>query len=152
MKKSNKSGFTLIELLVVIAIIAILATVVFVALNPAKRFADSRNSRRWNDVNNILTAVHEYTIDNGGTLPTGLSSSEQQLGECSSGGDTLCSGATGVCLDLGTILASYLKSIPEDPQDGDIDHTGYSVVSNTAGIVTVSACSAEGGETIEVSR
>ena len=54
-KITKKSGFTLIELLVVIAIIATLATVVFVALNPVQRFSDARNSRRWNDVNTMLT-------------------------------------------------------------------------------------------------
>ena len=42
----RKKGFTLIEILVVIAIIAILAVVVFVALNPAQRIKDSKNSRR----------------------------------------------------------------------------------------------------------
>ena len=65
-KIKMKKGFTLIELLVVISIIAILATVVFVALNPGKRFLDTRNSRRWNDVHNILTAVHECIVDDGG--------------------------------------------------------------------------------------
>jgi prepilin-type N-terminal cleavage/methylation domain-containing protein len=36
----KQKGLTLIEILVVIALIAILATVVFVALDPVKRFAD----------------------------------------------------------------------------------------------------------------
>jgi len=44
-KMKSKKGFTLIELLVVIAIISILAVVVFVALDPVKRFADARNSK-----------------------------------------------------------------------------------------------------------
>jgi prepilin-type N-terminal cleavage/methylation domain-containing protein len=37
----QKSGFTLVEILLVIGIIAVLATVVIVALDPAKRFQDS---------------------------------------------------------------------------------------------------------------
>src|SRR3989338_7101975 len=68
LKNRLQKGFTLIELLVVIAIIAILAVLVFVALNPAARFQDARNSRRVNDVNNYLTAIHECIVDNSGSL------------------------------------------------------------------------------------
>lgn len=149
-----KKGFTLIELLVVIAIIAVLATVVFVALNPTKRFTDARNSRRFSDVETILTAVHEYAVDNGGALPTGINATEKQLGTCLTGGSTLCTGATTACLDLsgGTLLGKYLKTIPIDPnQTTGTTTTGYSVVSDTNGIVTVKACSAE-GVTISASR
>lgn len=150
----KKNGFTLIELLIVIAIISILATVVFVALNPVQRFADARNSRRWNDVNNILTAVHEYIVDNDGSLPAGVSTTLQQLGSCASGGATLCSGAADACLDLsgGSLLGAYLKTIPEDPGDGSGLTTSYSVVADANNIITVDACSAESGETISVSR
>src|SRR3989344_9006607 len=113
-----QKGFTLIELLVVIAIISILAVVVFVALDPATRFADARNSRRWNDVNNLLTAMHECIVDNDGVLATcGISTSlaETQLGTCSGTGATLCAGAAADCLDLSgaTLLGPYLASIPQ---------------------------------------
>lgn len=147
-------GFTLIELLVVIAIISILAVVVFVALDPVTRFADSRNSRRTADVNNILTAVHEYIVDNGGSLPTGLSTSmsETQLGSCSSGGATLCSGAATACVNLTTPLAAYLASIPLDPQNGSAATTGYSVTVDANNIITISACGAENSATVQVSR
>jgi prepilin-type N-terminal cleavage/methylation domain-containing protein len=151
----NQKGFTLIELLVVIAIIAILAVSVFVALDPVTRFADARNSRRWNDVNSILTATHEYIVDNGGALPTGLSTSmsETQLGTCSSGGATLCTGAAAACVDLSTPLAKYLKSIPIDPGTGAAAATtGYSVTIDANNLITISACGAENSETVEVSR
>ena len=140
MKKMNK-GFTLIEILVVIAIIALLAAVVFVALDPVKRFADARNSRRWNDVNSILTATHEYIVDNDGSLPTGLTSSMSatEMGTC------------GTCVDLATPLGTYLKSIPQDPQ-GDASNTGYEIVVDANNIVTVSATNAENSETVQVSR
>lgn len=150
----KQKGFTLIELLVVIAIIALMAVVVFVALDPVKRFADARNSRRWSDVNNIITAVHEYIVDNKGTLPTGLSTSmtATQLGSCLSGGATLCTGAAAVCVNLTTPLAKYLKSMPLDPKDGVASTTAYKVEVDANNIVTVSACSAENGEVISVSR
>lgn len=151
--KSRKSrGFTLIELLVVIAIIAILAVVVFVGLDPVTRFADARNSRRWTDVNSILTAVHESIVDNDGALPSGISTTEQQLGTCSSGGSTVCTSAAAACLDLSTTLAAYLKSIPSDPSDGSAATTYYSVVADSNNIITITGCNAENSETIQISR
>lgn len=154
-KLNNKKGFTLIELLVVIAIIAILAVVVFVALDPVTRFADARNSRRWNDVNNIQTAIHQYIVDNGGELPTGMSSgmAETQLGSCASGGNTLCSGAAAACLNLSSPLTTYLPTLPVDPDtDASSATTGYSVSVDANNIVTVRSCLAENGETVQVSR
>lgn len=151
----KNKGFTLIELLVVIAIIAILAVVVFVALNPVQRFADARNSRRWSDVNSILTAIHEYIVDNDGALPTGMSTgmAQTQLGSATTGCDDDGCGAVAACLDLSTPLAPYLKSIPVDPLlAGTSTETHYSVEVDTNNIVTVTACDAEGGETIQVSR
>ena len=146
-----KKGFTLIEILLVVAILSILLVVVFAALNPAQRLIDTRNARRWNDVNQVLTAVHECIVDNSlATCGLTDNGNTYQMGTCTGTGATPCTGAQANCLDLGTSLANYIKSIPLDPSGGSAASTGYSVgVSN--GIVTVSACSAE-GTTISVSR
>lgn len=148
-----QKGFTLIELLVVILIISILSVTVFVALNPAKRFADARDARRSSDIDSILTAVHEYIVDNGGTSPAGLTATEQQLGTAATGCNVNCTTPpTGAaCLDLSTALAPYLKSIPKDPRVGTDAVTGYKIVKNANGLVTVAACASEGAA-ISVSR
>lgn len=151
-RSATQKGFTLIELLVVVGIIAFLVAIIFVALDPITRFADARNSRRRIDTSSILTAVHEYIVDHGGVLPSGISTSEQQLGTCSSGGNNPCAGASSVCLDLSSQLAKYLKSIPLDPNAGTAAQTKYSVVINTQNIVTIKACGAENGQVIEASR
>src|SRR3954468_2289757 len=65
-KGLKNKGFTLIEVLVVIAIIAILAAIVLVAINPAKRFQDARNSQRKANVEAILGAIQQNMIDNKG--------------------------------------------------------------------------------------
>jgi len=151
--RKNQKGFTLIELLVVIAIIAILAVSVFVALDPVTRFADARNSRRWTDVNSYLTAIHQSIVDNGGALPTGLSASmSAQVGTCTTGGDTLCTGAQAACVNLNAPLARYLKQLPQDSDTGSAATTGYMVAVDSNNLITVSACSAENGEVVEVSR
>lgn len=155
-----KKGFTLIELLLVIAIISALAVAVFVALNPAKRIQDSNDARRSTDVDTILSAVHSYVVDNKGVWPTGLSATtaEVQLGTgnaaaCSPLATSGCNvAASKACLDLGTVLAGYLKSVPIDPKlAAASDHTGYSVaIAN--GVVTVRACGTEGATNIYTSR
>jgi prepilin-type N-terminal cleavage/methylation domain-containing protein len=153
--KKFSRGFTLIELLVVITIISTLAVVVFVALNPGQRLKDSRDARRTSDVDSILTAIHQYIVDNKGSAPAGLSTTEQQLGTAASG----CAVATGgcsvtaaACLDLTTPLAKYLKSIPTDPNTGTAGKTVYSAVQDSNGIVTVKACGTEGTANVASSR
>jgi type IV pilus assembly protein PilA len=163
MKKSVQSAFTLIELLVVIAIISVLATVVFVALDPAGRLADARNARRINDVQNILTAVHECIVDNAGATATCLESGGGALTagnvyEVTNAGTTTacnnpCTGASSAtsCATISDNLASYLASLPIDPGGVTAGHTGYSVSLANTGIVTINSCSAE-GTTISASR
>jgi len=155
--KSQK-GFTLIELLVVMTIISTLAVVVFVALNPGQRLKDSRDARRTTDVDSLLTAVHQYIVDNKSASPGSLSTVEQQLGTAASGcaiSTGGCSVTAAACLDLSTPLAKYLKSIPVDPlstptySDGK---TGYTAIQDSNGLVTIRACGTEGIANVYSSR
>ncbi|HVU79832.1 MAG TPA: prepilin-type N-terminal cleavage/methylation domain-containing protein, partial [Candidatus Paceibacterota bacterium] len=59
-------GFTLIEVLIVIGIIAILAAIVIVAINPAKQFAQARNTQRESNIGAILNAIGQRAADNKG--------------------------------------------------------------------------------------
>ena len=147
--KKNTPAFTLIELLLVIGIIAILAVAVFVALDPAKRFADSRNARRTSDVETILSAVHQYVIDNKGAFPDPLNSgNEMMIGEGTSG----CANTNGgcnspsdsSCVNLDSWLVHYLKTMPVDPGNGTPANTQYDIVKDSNNMVTVTACQAEG--------
>ncbi len=159
-----KKGFTLIEILLVVAILSILLVVVFAALNPAQRLIDTRNARRWNDVNQLLTAVHECVVDENlatclGTYtagnvyevvfdPTGVTAVP------ASGCQAVCTTATAdtSCLQLDTTLADYIAKIPMDPTTPVAGHSSYSITVGTNGIITVASCGAEDGETISVSR
>ncbi|MBI2031891.1 MAG: hypothetical protein HYT08_04735 [Candidatus Levybacteria bacterium] len=142
------------------AIIAVLAVVVFVALNPAQRLEDTRDAKRVSDTQSILTAIHASIVDNAGALPSGLTAGmvEKQIGteptaaNCAIATGGCNVGATNGCVDLSGALANYLNSIPLDPSNGTAALTGYSVVVNAAGLVTVKACGTEGSPNISASR
>lgn len=163
-RKFKNRGFTLIELLVVVAIIAALAISVFVALNPASRIKAAHDARRTSDVDTILSAIHQYIVDNNGTAPASLpaAGTERQIG---TGNSTACTTAlvdngcttpaATACANLGADLAAYLKTAPVDPLGGATYtsvKTGYSVTQDANGIVTVKACGAEGANDISASR
>lgn len=149
-------GFTLIELLIVITIIAALAVAVFVALNPIKRLSDARDARRVADVETMLTAIHEYIVDNKGVAPAGISASESLLGTAVAGCNITqanCAISTTTCTNLTSPLAKYLKTIPIDPGSTySAAKTGYSVTLDGNNIVTVKACGGENNLNISSSR
>ncbi len=148
MSKKN-SGFTLIELLVVIGILGILLAIVLIAINPARQFAQANNTARRSDVTALLNAIHQYSADNKGKLPAGITGVVQEISNA----------GAGIC---GLISPKYISALPVDPDDALSDpfvdctayDTGYTVV-NTAGRVTVSAPGAEaidGAVIISVTR
>lgn len=147
-----RRGFTLIEVLLVIAILAILAAVVIVAINPAKQFGEAQNAQRRSDVRSILDAVHQYSIDNYGTLP---SESIPTGTTCVDDGAAICQSAVscdGVNLDELLIDEKYLTDIPGDPATADDQITAYKIFQNTNGRVGVCAPSAYGEADISVIR
>jgi len=154
-------GFTLIELLVALTIISILSAVVLVALKPAQRLSDSRDAKRAQDINQVLTGIHECVIDknDGAPMNTCLGTHSENVtyeivqGAISSGCDDVCTGATSdsSCLNLGTTLSDYFIDLPSDPSGLTAGHTGYSLKQYPNGMVVVEACAAEGSP-IKVSR
>ena len=147
MQKSSKKGFTLLEILLVVAAIAILAGIVILAINPSKQLGDTRNAQRRADVNTILNAVYQYTIDNNGTLPSTITTTSTEV--CATG----AASCTGL-IDLAVLTASekYLTSIPLEPQKVTATGVGYMIKKSANGRITVDAQYEEQGAVITVTR
>ena len=150
-KKNNAHGFTLIEILLVIAILAILAAVIIIAINPAKQLGDAQNAQRRNDVRAILDAVHQYSIDNGGSLPEMIPVGASCLDE----GDNVCLAGIscdGANIDEIVTDEKYLTTIPADPTGADDQISGYFILKTTGGRVSVCAPYAYDNAVISVMR
>jgi len=152
-KKIQSYGFTLIELLVVIGILAILLAITLIAINPARQFSASNNTKRSSDVNAILNAVNQYMADNRGSLPAGIPAAPAAAEEISDTGVDLCT----------ALVPTYIAALPVDPLTNNGDPiveaecaaayaTNYTIVSGSGNRLTVAAPAAELSAIIEVTR
>jgi prepilin-type N-terminal cleavage/methylation domain-containing protein len=162
-KRTNNSGFTLIELLIVIAVIAILAAAVYVALDPEKRFKDSRDTRRVSDVNQLLSAIKVHQVDNKGKyldkIEAMTAGTTYMIGTANIGCNATCDTPvvlTGSCVDLtGLATAGYFGSAPISPNGSgtwSAGLTGYTLKRSANGIITAAACESENTGDIISSR
>ena len=151
-KKVFESGFTLIEILVVMGIIALLSTIVLVAINPARQFAQSRDTQRTSNVAALLNAIGQRAVDNRGIFETGCAAGQIPATTTvikSSGGFDL----------YPCIIPIYMALLPVDPKIGTFTNgsnydSGYTVARDTVtGRITISAPSTEiATPTISISR
>ncbi len=133
---NKNKGFTLIEVLVVIGIVAILATIVLIAINPARQFAQARNSQRTSNVNTILNAIGQNLADNKGifTCPS-IGTVIGTPAASTSIGTTAGMSNLATCL-VPTYIAS---SMPADPTGGSDTDTKYQVSVSSTGRYMVCA-------------
>jgi len=147
MKQSRQRGFTLLELLLVIAIMAVLSVVVVIVVDPVSNLGGARNSTRKSDVNTILNAVYQYSIDNNGALPPAITVTSTEI--CKTGGS--CGGL--IDLSVLTTNEKYLTSIPLDPTGSSTNGSGYNINKTANNRITVDAPFTElGVSTISVTR
>jgi type IV pilus assembly protein PilA len=132
-KVSSQKGFTLIEILVVIGLIAILAAIVLIAINPARQFAQARNSQRESNVNTLLNAIGQNLADNKGifTCPSATVAPSATAKDIGTGAGFV---------DLTCLTPVYIPTaLPVDPTNGTAADSLYTVAVDTTGRFTVCA-------------
>jgi len=135
MKK--KKAFTLIELMVAIAIIGVLASIVLVALGPAR--AKARDAIRKKDLASMRTALILYASDHDFKLPMtgfgwnnsgdGWATNYENGTSCYAFGD-LEDFLMGTDPDIPPPVIAYMPRVPHDPRFGGCNgwggnQTGY---------------------------
>ncbi|MEK7664230.1 MAG: prepilin-type N-terminal cleavage/methylation domain-containing protein [Patescibacteria group bacterium] len=151
-------GFTLIEILIVIGIIAILSTIVIIAINPARQFAQARNTQRVSNVNTILNAIGQNLADNKGLLGGGCPSiTAGTVYTIAKTGSVVAPAAA--LIDLTCLTPTYIPSqLPLDPSTGvwtspSDYNTQYNITYDSTSLrYTVFAPKSEIGQTISVTR
>ena len=112
--KLDPKGFTLIELLVVISIIGLLASIVVVAVNPAR--GKSRDAKRLSDMHQLKLAIEMY-YDANGVYPT-----------CTGAHPSVCISTVyasyGDIRTLG-IAPTYVSVVPLDPINANGEYGYY---------------------------
>jgi prepilin-type N-terminal cleavage/methylation domain-containing protein len=134
--KKQKKGFTLLEILLVVALIGILASIVLVAINPARQLQSARNTVRLDDITKINQALENYFVTNR-SYPTGITTSYK---------DICPVGVTTNCVNLSALAPDYIAAIPKDPL-GD----NYQIALNpTNGQISLKVLTGELGKVIGI--
>lgn len=150
MVNNNNRGFAIIEIVIVVVFVALFAGVLLYSLNAQPK--GTTNNQRRADVNAILRSLEQYAQKNSGNVPEGITAVPKLI--ASTPGET----AVDLCKSLAPL---YISTIPLDPSSGlavpvgqkctekDVRYnSGYTVQISADKHITVSAPSAENGETI----
>lgn len=147
---ARKLGFTLIELLLTIAIIGVLAGITIAVLHPSAQLGKARDTERLNEINTILNAVYQYTIDQTTNSAMPLLSIPTVSTQICKFNVMTCN--NGVNLSVLAQSGRYITDIPFDPQANAGTGTNYWILRTAIGRITVSAPGSERNAALSVTR
>lgn len=163
-KNAANTGFTLIEILVVIGLIALLAAIVIVAINPARQFAQGRNTQRTSNINAILNVYGQRIADHKGLFHGDTATDPNCTVDIpiaavdEANAADICGGGSVVTCPSGNFdirkcaVPDYIAELPVDPKTGTACDTAtcaggydtkYKIYKDVNGRVTVFAPDAQ---------
>ncbi|KKQ51260.1 MAG: hypothetical protein US70_C0020G0010 [Parcubacteria group bacterium GW2011_GWD2_38_11] len=142
-KKSTKK-----QRIFVVFVLLVVLLVVIIAINPAKKMLEIRNSQRRSDVVNILNSVYQYSIEHNGALPESITSEPTMI--CKSGALS-CDGLVDIS-EIANNKRYLLLKVPVDPKEKNVNSSGYQISKLANGRISVSAPLAENNAVISLSK
>lgn len=148
MKKrvSRSFGFSMFEFLLVFVLVVMLSGYVWISINPLKIFMEIRNIQRLNDLNQIATAINQYSYENN-SYPFNI----EALPLCVESAIEI--GKLDGEIDLASKLVDqYILTMPIDPLVKVGEETGYQICREEKFIYVLKAPYAEDGKNISVKK
>ncbi|MEK7187977.1 MAG: type II secretion system protein [Patescibacteria group bacterium] len=149
----TRNAFTLVEIILSVGLMVIVGALVIRSINPAGQLAKARNNQRTSDLNAIGLWVRELTAENRtGVFPCAA-------GDIPTSSKKMASSGTST-YDIAPCIVPYLPAMPYDPSASgayytsvtDYDSGYYILKTSSTGVITLSAPSAQLGQTISVTR
>lgn len=127
----SHQGFMFIELLIVMGVFGIIATIAIVAINPAKHFCQTNNTKRHFAAREYTNAVNQYEIKTkqrigGSNVPVGEVNAQPI---CAAGVTTDIT-----CINADALVPDFLIQLPHDVVEVNPNFSGYSMYRLTGGL------------------
>ena len=136
-----------------------MAAIVIVAINPAKQFAQARNTQRTSNIEAILNAVGQRIADNKGVFAGTFGAYTCPALTTPTARERIDSAGGGSGVNLSCLVPTYISALPTDPDTtyAVSPYTGYEIEVNAAGRITVYASKGQeaafpGSEEISITR
>lgn len=122
------SAFTILQLILSVFLLAIIMAIVYIAINPAKHFAETRNEQRISDLFSIRNGLQQYIVNNQGKIPDGIDESLRIIGSNDAGCTTSC---RVVALEGDpSVINTFETSSSSDFNKGSYSNTIYNPVTS----------------------
>ena len=127
----------LVTILLIVSAILIGVGVFLLQGDDFSRLEEVKNSQRQKDMNNIVNAVYQYSLEHDGLLPSEITDVEQEMCASMLG----CEGFLDLREDLQK--TKHIIKTPVDPDNKEGDGSGYTIKKEEDGSITVKSLNSD---------